>query len=196
MLLYLIMEPTTTAMPPTIATAEAVAAEPLTRAVSVLENSVHSWHTGKQVEFSKKKSGLQVTFKLLGEAPSLDKPDPSIHCKSNHNKFSWIKHFMKIIVWNVLNLPEPLVLIGNSLQSGKRSSNSNTYAKLTSTWHVVVVILSHPSLVGKITFCSAQKKIGYPCRQRNGIKSFLHLSVAMVSGVNRIISKHMHIKHD
>ena len=74
--------------------------------------------------------------------------------------------------------PNASCLLGNSLQSGRRASNSDDIARVNSALHVVVIILSHSSLVGKTTFCSRQEKMGNPYRQRNGIASCLHPSLA------------------
>ena len=53
MLLYLMIDPTITAILPRIPITEAMAADAVTSVVSASENVFHSWHMGKQVEFSR-----------------------------------------------------------------------------------------------------------------------------------------------
>ena len=83
-------------------------------------------------------------------------------------------------------LPDASELLGNSLQSGRIASNFNDIARVNSDLHVVLIILSHSSLVGKTTFCSRQEKMGNSYRQRKGIASWLHPSLSSVPGRNEI----------
>ena len=53
MLLYLMMEPTITAVPPIIANTEPAEGDVTTKMVSTSKNCDHSSHMGKQVEFSR-----------------------------------------------------------------------------------------------------------------------------------------------
>ena len=75
------------------------------------------------------------------------------------------------------------LLLGNSLQSGSKFSSPNAFAKLNSARQVLLLILSHSSLVGKTTLWARQEMIGNPYRQRNGTASCSHLSVANWAGI-------------